>query len=140
MIDAKESLKRLIHLDSRINSKQETIIRLRALAEKSTSGQLTDMPRGNNKSDRTDIIIKAVMLEQELNESIDLLIDLKADAIRRIDEMDNDVSRILLTNRYILGKTWEQTAVDMHYTFQHIHRLHGQALQEYQGRRSGDDR
>lgn len=140
MSEAKESLKKLIMMNQRINNKVETIMRLKSLAEKSTSSPITDMPRGTTKTDRADIMLKALMLEEEINQSINLLIDLKADAIRRIESMDNDVHKMILTNRYILGKTWEQIAVDMHYTFQHIHRLHGHALQEYQERRSGDDR
>lgn len=37
--------------------------------------------------------------------------------------------RTLLYQRYINGKTFEQIAVDMHYSWRQIVRLHGQALQ-----------
>lgn len=36
--------------------------------------------------------------------------------------------RTLLYRRYILGETWEQVAVSMHYSWRQIIRLHGTAL------------
>ena len=36
--------------------------------------------------------------------------------------------RTLLINRYILFKSWEQTAVDMHCDIRNIQRMHNQAL------------
>jgi len=37
-----------------------------------------------------------------------------------------------LTYRYINGKTWEEIAVEMHYTYKWVHVLHGQALAEFE--------
>ena len=37
--------------------------------------------------------------------------------------------RTLLYERYINGKTWEQIAVDMHYSYRGVTKMHGKALQ-----------
>ena len=37
--------------------------------------------------------------------------------------------RTLLFERYINGKTWEQVAVDMHYSYRGVTKMHGRALQ-----------
>lgn len=37
--------------------------------------------------------------------------------------------RTLLFERYINGKTWEQIAVDMHYSYRGVTKMHGKALQ-----------
>lgn len=126
----KEYLRQLKTINHRIDNKVEAAMRLRSLAEKCTS-TMSNEPRGTDFRGKDDIIVKAIMLEQEINQDIDGLIDLKAEIIRKIDLIQDDAYKILLTERYILGKTWEQIAVDMNYTFQHIHRLHGQALLEY---------
>lgn len=125
----KDYLRQLKTINHRIDTKIETAARLRALAEKCTS-TISDEPRGTNFKGKDDIIIKVIMIEQEINNDIDNLIDLKAEIIRQIEGIQDDTYKILLTERYILGKTWEQIAVDMSYSYIHIHRLHSQALQE----------
>ena len=47
------------------------------------------------------------------------------DAIQTV--MDGTL-REVLTQRYILGKRWEQIAVDMNYSWRRIYQLHGKAL------------
>lgn len=50
-----------------------------------------------------------------------------------IDSVQNTRLRELLTERYINGKTWEQVAVQMNYSYVHIvHRLHPAALRAVQ--------
>ena len=51
--------------------------------------------------------------------------------IEKIFSADEPITKtyyILLTERYIDGKTWEQIAVDIGYTIRHVWRLHGEAL------------
>ena len=46
-----------------------------------------------------------------------------------IDELEDDTLRVLMRHRYIEGHTWEQVAVNMSYSWQHVHKLHSLALQ-----------
>lgn len=41
--------------------------------------------------------------------------------------------RTLIRLHYFQGLTWEQVAVEMGYTWRHVHRLHGKALEKLQG-------
>ena len=36
----------------------------------------------------------------------------------------------VLVRRYLVGQTWERIAVEMHYSWQHVHKLHSRALGE----------
>ena len=46
-----------------------------------------------------------------------------------IDLVADPVQREVLDRRYIRGELWEDIAYNMHYSRQHINRLHGWALQ-----------
>lgn len=40
--------------------------------------------------------------------------------------------RTIIRLHYFQGLTWEQVAVEMNYTWRHVHRLHGKALEKLQ--------
>lgn len=127
---AKEYLKQLRYIDTIIDSKLDTVYKLDALAKKCTSS-FSDEPRSTNGVTREDIIIKKIMLEQEINQSIDELIDLKQEIIRKIESMDRDIYQVILLEIYVVGRKMEEIAVSLHYDYRSIKRLHGAALQEF---------
>lgn len=131
MNNVKEYLGQAHRLDQRINSKLEQIALLRDLATKVTV-TYSDMPRNPNKggSRVEDTVIKIMGLEEEINQDIDRLVDLKADITHLIKKLDNHDHQILLEQRYLCFKSWEQISVDMDYSIQHIFRLHDKALRE----------
>jgi hypothetical protein len=51
--------------------------------------------------------------------------------IAMINSLANPVHARILRKRYIDGKTFEEIAVALHYTYRHVTRLHGSALQEF---------
>jgi len=118
-------------LDQRINSKIAQVASLRDLASKVTS-TVTDMPRSAtpNTHRMEDIIIKIFALEEEINADIDALVDLKREMVRLIKAVDNVECQILLEQRYLCFKTWEQIAVDMGYNVRHVYRLHDEAVEK----------
>ncbi|MCM8710867.1 DUF1492 domain-containing protein [Clostridium sp. SYSU_GA19001] len=128
---AKEYLSQAYHIDQRINSKLEQIVSLRALATKATSTLSDTPPSGTrNVHSMEDIIAKIVDLENEINRDIDILVDLKREFVSVIRKIDNTEYQTLLELRYLCFKTWEQIAVDMGYSLQHIFRIHDKALKE----------
>ena len=46
-----------------------------------------------------------------------------------ISSVPNQAQREVLTRRYIIGQRWEDIALSMNYSRQHVTRLHGYALQ-----------
>ena len=129
---AKEYLRRVRHLDSTISAKLEQIETLHAQVTKTTS-VLSDMPRSGGEQDRlAKTIAKIVDLKKKLRDEIEEYIELKEEAIELIDSMSDGRHRLVLTYRYINGKTWEEIAVEMHYTYKWVHVLHGQALADFE--------
>ena len=130
-MNAKEYLKQAFYLDKRINSKLEQVESLNALATKATS-TLSDMPKSPNRgtSKLQDTIIKIVDLQEEINRDIDKLVDLKAEMVGTIKQIQNKELQVILEKRYLCYETWEKIAVDMNYDIRHIHRLHNLGLKE----------
>ena len=54
--------------------------------------------------------------------------DLKRDIVAIIKAVENPEYQTLLELRYLCFKTWEQIAVEMNYSIQHIYRLRDKAL------------
>ena len=70
----------------------------------------------------------------EINNMISIrvseLMNTKAEIMKVIYQLHDSRQRMVLLSYYIDGKTWEQTAVEMHYSFRQVTRIHGKALKE----------
>ena len=126
---AKEYLDQAYRLDQRINSKLEQVLSLRELTTKATA-TMSDMPSGGSRNvyRMQDIIAKIVDLENEINRDIDALVDLKREMVATIKAVVDPECQTLLELRFLCFKTWEQIAVEMNYSIQHIYRLRDKAL------------
>ncbi len=125
----KEYLGQAYRIDHRINSKLDQISALHDLATKASS-TVNDMPGSPNRNihKMEDVIVKIIALEEEVNQDIDELVDLKTDITHLIKTLENHEYQIILEQRYLCFKTWEQISVDMGYSIQHTFRLHDKAL------------
>ena len=127
----KEYLGQAYRLDQRINSKLEQVASLNDLANKVTT-TLTGMPKNPNRATSTmaDAVAKIIDLQAEINRDIDSLVDLKREIVSVIKTVDNTEYQTLLEKRYLCFATWEQIAVDMDYSIQHIYRIRDRALEQ----------
>ena len=128
---AKEYLSQARFLDDRINSKIQQISSLNELATKCTA-TISDMPHSPNSGGSTmaDAVCKIIDLQEEINKDIDRLVDLKREIMGVIKSVPNVEYQTILEKRYLCFISWEQIAVDMNYSIQHIHRMHSSALKE----------
>lgn len=128
---AKEYLGQARFLDMRINSKIQQVASLNELATKCTA-TISDMPGNPNcgGSRMADAVIKIIDLQEEINRDIDKLVELKRDIMEVIRAVPNVEYQTVLEKRYLCFSAWEQIAVDMNYSIQHIHRMHSAALNE----------
>ena len=128
-MNAKEYLDQAYRLDQRINSKLEQVLSLRELTTKATA-TMSDMPGGGSRNvyRMQEIIGKIVDLENEINADIDALVDLKREMVATIKAVTDPECQTLLELRFLCFKTWEQIAVEMNYSIQHIYRLRDKAL------------
>ena len=130
-MNAKDYLLQARYLDERITSKTQQIASLNDLATRCTS-TFSDMPRNPNRGDSKieDCVIKIIELEESIKKDIERLVDLKSEIMAVIRAVPNVEYQTLLEKRYLCFITWEQIAVDMNYSMQHIHRMHSSALKE----------
>lgn len=128
---AKEYLSQARFLDNRINSKIQQVSSLNELATKCTA-TISDMPHSPNSGGSTmaDAVCKIIDLQEEINKDIDRLVDLKREIMGVIKAVPNVEYQTILEKRYLCFISWEQIAVDMNYSMQHIHRMHSSALKE----------
>ena len=104
------------------------LIRWRELGEKVTPS-LTGMPQGGQNVPKVEqSAIMICDIEKEINERIKQLSELYMRILSAIDTVDDINLQNLLYRRYIQGQKWEKIAVEMHYSYMHVCRLHGQAL------------
>ena len=128
---AKEYLSQAFRLDKRINSKLAVLSSLKDMAIRTTSlisDEVVSHTRNVNRLQ--DIIAKIVDAENEVNESIDLLVELKREITSLIGSVANPSCQILLEHRYLCYHSWEEIAVELNMNIRSIYRLHGEALQE----------
>lgn len=128
---AKEYLQQARFLDNRINSKIQQIESLNDLAA-SCSAVIDDMPRNPNRggSRMADAVIKIISLQEELNQDINAIVELKREIMGVIKAVSNAEYQTLLEKRYLCFISWEQIAVDLNYSIQHTYRMHDAALKE----------
>ena len=128
---AKEYLGQAYRIDQRINSKLEQVASLRSLATKATS-TLSDTPQSGSRNVQAmeATIVKIVDLENEINEDIDTLVDLKREIVGVIKCIQNPEYQTLLELRYLCFYSWEKTAVEMEYDLRYMHKLHRKALEQ----------
>lgn len=130
-MNAKEYLSQAFQLDQRINSKLEQVSMLRDLALKTTSVLQDDKVQNTKQqSPMESALVKLMCLEEEINDDIDQLIDLKRELAAFVSEIENHSYRLLLELRYLSGSTWEEVAAIMGYDVRWVYRLHRKALKE----------
>jgi len=127
---AKEYLNQAYKLDLRIDTKIKQLDNLKDLAVKCTAA-LSGIPHNpsRSKTRMADTIEKIVDLQNEINTDIDRLIDLKREIVQVIKSVPDPEQQTILEKRYLCYLSWEQIAVDMNYSIQHIFRLHDKALE-----------
>ena len=127
--EVKDYLMRYREAVKRAAAASERINELRAMAERITpkyggsgSGQhLAADKLGEAVARLVDASEKVCADVREMEET--------EQEIMRVINAVNDLScRMLLYERYICGHTWEQIAVNMHYSYRGITKMHGRAL------------
>lgn len=91
-----------------------------------TSAPTGDVVSGTKDPHKFD---KLVELGDRIDRRIDELAGIKTEILDAINKLDDWRYREVLRSRYIDMKQFEQIAVDMHYSWRQIMRVHGSALQ-----------
>lgn len=132
---AKEYLRQTLKIDKEINILLQTIEKLEAEAEKTTTVLNPKKVEGQgsfNLHSREDTIVKLIDFKNKVNCKIDKLVDLKNEIFERIERVESTDYRNLLILRYINLNSFEEIAVTMCYSYRHVTRMHGWALQQFE--------
>lgn len=126
---AKEYLLQYRDAVRRATAAQDHLDELRAMAERITPNY-GGSGGGHQTGDKLGAAVaRLVDAESRVSDELELLEATERDVISTIGKITDGTLHTLLYERYINGKTWEQIAVVMNYSYQHIvHYLHPKAL------------
>lgn len=125
--EKKAYLKRYRQINEEINRKMEELEMWHARATKITTSY-SDLPKGTGEDKIQLAVDKIWEIDNQINEDIDLLYDMKKKIEKAINTVPNQTLQRLLRYRYIDGHKFEQIAIEMNYSWRQIIRLHGDAL------------
>lgn len=124
---AKQWLNRGRRIDQEISKLMETKELIEARLTSITQSYDSDRAQSTKDPHKFDRLVE---IDSLISERADELTRTKAEILTTINLLPDSRQRMVLISYYIDGKTWEQTAVDLHYSYMHIMRLHGYALME----------
>ena len=103
---------------------------MRQLAIKASSILSPVPPSGTPNPHRLEETIARMMdMEQEVDEAIDGLVELKADIMKAISRVPDARERVVLELRYLAFKDWASIADALGLHVRQVYRLHDEALQ-----------
>jgi len=83
--------------------------------------------KGNSSEDK---LIAYAEASKNLDNRIKDLIELQSEAMHFINQLDNEVQRIVLLKRYIMGYMFSDIAEELNYSLRHIYNIHKQAINQ----------
>ena len=108
---------------------QDHLDELRAMAERITPNYGSSGGGSHQTGDKLGAAVaKLVDAESRVSDELELLEATEREVISTINKVEDGTLRALLYERYINGKTWEQIAVALDYSWRQTVRLHGTAL------------
>lgn len=124
----KEWLLRAKNLDNEINELIKAQEQALTAATSVTCG-VGEKVQTSNVNTSEGKFINYASYSEMIDNRIDELYAIKQEILQAINLVDDGTLRTLLIARYINFGTWEQIAVDLHYSYVHIvHNLHPKSL------------
>lgn len=89
------------------------------------------MPRASGCSDLSSYMAKVDELEKKILKKRYNRLQKQQEIRNRIERMEDENEKDVLTYRYLRGMKWEDIAVKMNIGYRHILRIHGKALEDF---------
>lgn len=124
----KKEFNEIILLKQKIQTLMEQVREMEAYTTTIKSFDYSKDKVQTSKTNRMeDTLIRLFDMQEELQNRIDELVSLKASVIKEISKLDGKYY-LVMSLRYLECLSWEWVARRMGHSIQHVHRLHGQAL------------
>ena len=127
---AKMYLQQVKLCDIHIRRLTEDLERTRDMTTQITARLDVTPVSGSHEQDKLgDAVAKIIDLEKDITDAIEEYVSIKNDVIKTLGKVEDANQLNVLYNRYVLGRTWEEIAYEMNYSYYGICKLHGKALQ-----------
>ena len=90
------------------------------------------MPQGNAHSDLSGYMARLDALISQLEHEQAMAVRQYKEIHDRIHKMQDGAEKEVLIRRYLMGRTWEQIAVEMDYNYRSVLKIHGRALRSFE--------
>ena len=128
--EKKQYLRRYQTAKRRVGMIQEEIEELRS-SKTSPVGLGDGMPHGSGTSDLSGYAARLDELLRELEAEKEMQMVTYREIWNQVKKIQNATEQEVLNRRYLIGQSWEKIAVEMHYSYRQIIRIHGAALQHF---------
>lgn len=128
--EKKQYLRRYQAAKKRAKMIQEEIEELRS-SKTSPVGLGDGLPHGSGTSDLSGYAARWDELVRELEAEKEMQMVTYHEIWNQVKKIPNATEQEVLTRRYLIGQSWEKIAVEMHYSYRQIIRIHGAALQHF---------
>lgn len=129
----KEYLWQVDRLNRMIDNKLSEIYQMKTLACSISVISNAEKVKSSVSHDKMgDTIAKIVDMENEADEMIDKMFDLKKTIINQIESIENTKHYDVLFCRYIGKMTFEKIAERLNYSIVQVFRIHEKALEEFE--------
>lgn len=131
----KDYLNQISRLNQKINNKLVEIAQLKEMAVSLESVQCGERVQTTPNFDKIGTrFAKIDEHERNIDTMVDEFAEKKEKIISQIDSMEEETTYTILFARYIEKKTFEEIAVDTHYSWRQVVRLHGKALRQFEAK------
>ena len=128
--EKKQYLRRYQAAKKRAKMIQEEIDELRS-SKTSPVGLGDGLPHGSGTSDLSGYAARWDELVRELEAEKEMQMVTYREIWNQVKKIPNATEQEVLNRRYLIGQSWEKIAVEMHYSYRQIIRIHGEALQHF---------
>lgn len=129
-----EYLSQISRCEDMIERKQNEILKLDNLAHgiKSPTYDPNKVQSSLSGDKMGNIVVKLVETQEELEDLIESYIDKRKYIISQIDQIPNQISYKILTDRYIEQKRYYEIANEIQYSEKWVRKAHARAIREFE--------
>ncbi|WP_418440693.1 hypothetical protein [Anaerotignum lactatifermentans] len=129
--EKKQYLRRYQAAKKRAKRIQEEIDALRS-SETSPVGLGDGLPHGSGTSDLSGYAARWDELVRELEAEKEMQMVTYREIRQQIGMVPDPTEQEILSRRYLLDQSWEKIAIEMKYSYRHVTKLHGYALNHFE--------